>query len=56
MRFRVPIFPLPFPFNCGITETTLRTVPGLLNPTQDGYHDTDPDRPEPIWDLDNPLE
>lgn len=36
-----------------ITETTLRAVPGLLDPTQDGYHDTDPGQPEPIWDLDN---
>ena len=37
-----------------ITETTLRTVPGLLDPAQDGYHDTDPGQPEPMWDLDNP--
>jgi hypothetical protein len=37
-----------------ITQTTLRSVPGLLDPTQDGYHDTDPGQPESIWDLDNP--
>jgi site-specific DNA recombinase len=38
-----------------ITETTLQVLPGLLDPTQDGYHDTDPPgRPESMWDLGNP--
>jgi len=36
-----------------ITENTLRAVTGLLDPTQDGYDDTDPDQPGPIWDLAN---
>lgn len=35
-------------------ETTLQALPGLLDPTQDGYHDTDPDQPESVWDLDKP--
>jgi hypothetical protein len=25
-----------------ITDQTLRTLPGILNPSQDGYHDTHP--------------
>jgi site-specific DNA recombinase len=37
-----------------ITDTTLQALPGILDPTQDGYHDTDPDQPESMWDLDNP--
>jgi site-specific DNA recombinase len=42
-----------------ITDTTLRAVPAILDPSQDGYHDTDPDPdpvadgPEPMWDLAN---
>jgi site-specific DNA recombinase len=39
-----------------ITDTTLRTVPAILDPSQDGYDDTDPDtaadQPEPMRDLD----
>ena len=35
-------------------ETTLQALPGLLDPTQDGYHDTDPDQPESVWELDKP--
>ena len=33
-----------------ITENTLKAIPGILNPGQDGYHDTDPnpDAGEPI--------
>ena len=34
-----------------ITEATLRAVPGILDPNQDGYHDTDPGEPAPMWDL-----
>jgi hypothetical protein len=37
-----------------ITETTLQALTGILDPTQDGYHDTDPEQSESIWDLDNP--
>ncbi len=41
-----------------ITENTLQAIPGLTDPSQDGYHDTDntgthTDQPEPIWDLGN---
>jgi site-specific DNA recombinase len=36
-----------------ITDTTLRAVPAILDSGQDGYHDTDPDQPEPVWDLAN---
>jgi hypothetical protein len=28
-----------------ITETTLRAVPAILNPSQDGYHDTGTNQP-----------
>jgi hypothetical protein len=38
-----------------ITDTTLQATPGLLDPTQDGYHDTDPGKPARVWDLDNPT-
>ncbi|WP_300608651.1 hypothetical protein [Trebonia sp.] len=45
---------------CRITETSPQAAPGLLDPTQDGYddtdHDPDPDRLESMWDLDNPLD
>ncbi len=34
-----------------ITDATLRAVPGILDPSQDGYHDTDPGHPAPIEDL-----
>lgn len=37
-----------------ITEATLRALPALLNPGQDGYDDTSehtPDRPEAMEDL-----
>ena len=39
-----------------ITENTLQAIPGITDPGQDGYHDTDntgthADQPEPIWDL-----
>lgn len=39
-----------------ITETTLRAITAILDPTQDGYHDTDPTSPNPwgIWPT--PLE
>jgi hypothetical protein len=41
-----------------ITENTLQAIPGITDPGQDGYHDTDntgtyTDQPEPIWDLGN---
>jgi len=38
-----------------ITDATLKAVPGILDPSQDGYHDTDPDanEPAPTWDLFN---
>jgi MFS family permease len=38
-----------------ITENTLRAVPGILDPSQDSYPDTDPDagQPTPTWDLFN---
>jgi len=41
-----------------ITENTLQAIPGILNPSQDGYHDTGnagthADQPEPMWDLGN---
>ena len=42
--------------NAEITETTLRYLAAILDPSQDGYHDTHPDQPEPVWDLDNTLE
>jgi hypothetical protein len=34
-----------------ITETTLQAVPGILDPSQDGYHDTGTGQPSPwgIW-------
>ncbi len=34
-----------------ITEATLQAVPGILDPSQDGYHDTDNTEPAPIEDL-----
>jgi site-specific DNA recombinase len=37
-----------------ITDTTLRAIPAILDPSQDGYHDTDPDQPEPACDFDKP--
>jgi hypothetical protein len=37
-----------------ITETTLRAIPAILNPGQDGHHDTDPDQPAPTCDFDKP--
>jgi site-specific DNA recombinase len=36
-----------------ITETTLRYLTAILDPTQDGFHDTHPDQPKPVWDLTN---
>jgi hypothetical protein len=36
-----------------ITETTLQAVPGILDPSQDGYDDTLPDQPAPMGDLAN---
>ena len=40
-----------------ITENTLQAIPGITDPSQDGYHDTsttaDPDQAEPMWDLTN---
>ncbi len=40
-----------------ITETTLQALPAILDPGQDGYHDTrTDDAPElgaPMWDLTN---
>jgi hypothetical protein len=30
-----------------ITEATLQTIPAILDPTQDDYHDTTPDTPSP---------
>ena len=36
-----------------ITETTLHAVPGILNPSQDGYDDTSPGEPAPMGDLNN---
>jgi len=41
-----------------ITENTLQAIPGITDPGQDGYHDTDHtgtyvDQPEPMWDLGN---
>ena len=35
-----------------ITEATLQALPALLNPCQDGYHDTSPGQPAPMWELD----
>ena len=39
-----------------ITQTTLRAVPGILNPAKTVTIDTDPSQPVPMWDLNNPLE
>ncbi len=41
-----------------ITENTLQAIPGITDPSQDGYHDTDntgthADQPELMWDLGN---
>ena len=36
-----------------ITEATLRAAQGILDPTRDGYGDTNPDQPEPIGHLTN---
>ena len=36
-----------------ITDTTLQTLTGLLDPTQPGYHDTANDQHEPTGDLTN---
>jgi site-specific DNA recombinase len=36
-----------------ITETTLQAVAAILDPGQDGFHDTHLDQPEPIGDLTN---
>ncbi len=41
-----------------VTENTLQAIPGITDPSQDGYHDTDntgthADQPEPMWDLGN---
>ena len=41
-----------------ITEATLQALPGILDPGQDGYHDTGTDAapepvPAPMWDLAN---
>jgi site-specific DNA recombinase len=36
-----------------ITETTLRALAAILDPDQDGFHDTHPDQPEPMGHLDN---
>jgi hypothetical protein len=30
-----------------ITDTTLRVIPDILDPSQDGYHDTDLTSPHP---------
>ncbi len=39
-----------------ITEATLRVLPAILDPGQDGYHDTDPGEPAPVEDLfDTPI-
>jgi hypothetical protein len=35
-----------------ITEATLRALPAILDPRQDGYHDTAPDQAEPVGVLD----
>jgi hypothetical protein len=38
-----------------ITEATLQALPGILDPGQDGYHDTstDPGPGAPMWDPTN---
>ncbi len=36
-----------------ITEATLKAIPGILDPDQDGYHDTDPEEPGSAGDLFN---
>jgi len=36
-----------------ITEATLQALAAILDPSQDGFHDTHPDQPEPIGDLGN---
>ncbi|HEV2537909.1 MAG TPA: hypothetical protein VGU21_10405, partial [Streptosporangiaceae bacterium] len=40
-----------------ITENTLQAIPGVTDPSQDGYHDTrtqpDTGNPAPMWDLNN---
>jgi hypothetical protein len=36
-----------------ITETTLQAVPGILDPSQDGYDDTGTGQPAPMGDLTN---
>jgi hypothetical protein len=41
-----------------ITEYTLQAIPAILDPSQDGCHDTGnngthADQPEPMWDLGN---
>ena len=40
-----------------ITENTLQAIPGIIDPGQDGYHDTgtqdSTDQPAPMWDLTN---
>ena len=41
-----------------ITENTLQAIPGIIDPGQNGYHDTsthtppdDTAQPVPMWDL-----
>lgn len=36
-----------------ITESTLRAVQDILDPTRDGFTDTNPDQPEPVGHLTN---
>jgi hypothetical protein len=36
-----------------ITEATLHAVQAILDPSQDGFHDTHPDQPEPMGHLAN---
>jgi hypothetical protein len=39
-----------------ITENTLQAVPGILDPSQDSYDDTDPSQPAPMGIWPTPLE
>jgi len=34
-----------------LTETTLHYLADILDPSQDGFHDTCPDQPEPLGEL-----
>jgi hypothetical protein len=39
-----------------ISEATLQALTTILDPTQDGFHDTAADQPEPVGHLANTLD